>query len=1497
MMTFMLLLEFSLSAQMTVSINYNVANCPTGNNGTANAQATGGTPPYTYQWSSGENWQSIANVGAGNLSVTVTDANWNTGTASVYVNVPDPLEISISGGDYDCWSDNNTMTAMVNGGSAPFNFNWSTGASGQTVTLTEPDYIFVTVTDSKGCVKVAGKAYIEPMALQVNSIDGACWGSCDGSIEVDVEGGIAPYFFKWDNGFQPSSQIQSLAPFGDYNVTVTDGMGCTKVAFGSVHEPPEIQIDVDLANPCSDGTAAQANISGGTPPYNITWTNGTDGPHAYLTTGSWFVKVVDANNCPMEKEIEIIGGEDLNIQVSATNADCTSGNGTATALVVGGNSTYTYEWENGQTGATATGLTPGDYKVTVTDQAGCSGLASVTIEESDPIELSANATASGCYGDNGTATVQPVGGSGNYYFKWNDPLNQGGQTAYQLPPGTYTVTVTDEAGCTNTMEVEIPDESIEVVVDITNASCDDVPTGKLNASILSGGTAPFTYKWSNGATTTNLDGVAAGWYGVTVTDAEGCTEEMTVEVEDESMQVSIEMMNQGCPGTSQGALQTIVQNGIPPYNIQWSNGTQSQAIGSLSDGYYSVVVTDAAGCEKEVGYQLQTPEMELVMDMTHSSCDDINNGTAQVAIANGGMAPFTYAWSNGANTESLSNLSAGTYEVVVTDANGCTQTTSIEIEDKPFEVIVNVTNANCENSADGFADVDITNGGLPPYQYSWSNGSNEVNTTDLGPGQYSVIVTDATGCSQEAPFEIIPNATIEAAFDYEVVDCTEDGIVVEFKDLSAQNGTNATAWQWNLSTTQSSNQQNPTFLITDENVTAELTITNPEGCTDVIAQDFQLETINYSLEPAYEVCQTAYHELNLDVSNSNVTIDWAPDNLILSGDGTTNPVFSTADVGTFTVEVTMENTYGCIITDQVQITVEEAASIDPASFSFKQCSHLTVDFEVSGSVSDYVWFFDYPNNPTATASGTTATFDYPAQGTYTVAVEPVGECAETQYLTVEVGEGAIADFTADISECENPVQIQFNDNSFVPNGNVVSYSWDFGANGTSNEPNPSLTIDADQNVEASLTIEFGDGCTVTVEQNYDVAMFNPPSVVNQHFTCAAGEEVELNPGGDPNFTYQWSPSSLVNDPTAANPIATVNGTTTFNVVITDPITNCSTTEQVLLELPASALALLPLEDVTSCDFEQVTLVAEANMDVDIIWSLDPNFSTTYTTDSEIVVTPGNAPVTFYVQATTQDGCVATEEVTVSNFDTGLSFDNAFKVCEGQMFEVEFPNVNPESDFTAWSPYNPYTNPINTSTQFSFEFSNGFGCEGTGSFHVQIMEFPEELAIEVDPDGVFPGETAQLAVNYNENFTYNWSPNQTLTNGHVFNPIARPLQTTTYTVEVTDEETGCRDSEQVTVNVKESVCEEPYLYIPNAFTPNKDGVNDVLYVRGENIDEVYMTIYNRWGEKVFETESLNEGWDGTFNGKTVSGDVYGYYLKIICYGGREFFKKGNVTVLR
>ncbi len=1500
MMFFFMLIGLNLPAQITVTIDYYASAGCSNNNGNATANATGGTPPYTYQWSSGENWQSIANVGPGNLSVTVTDSNWGTGSANMNINIPDPLDVTVDGGDYDCWNDNNSMTAMVTGGTAPFNFNWSNGSTSQSLTnLNQTDYYFVTVTDSKGCVKVAGKSYVEPMALEVNSIDGTCFGACDGSINVAVEGGIAPFFFQWDYGFQPSSQIQTVAPFGDYNVTVTDGMGCTKTAFGQVNEPDDIVIAVDIATPCNDGSNVAAAVTGGTPPYNITWNNGTNGPNAYLNTGTWFVKVIDANNCAKEEEVQIMSASNLNLQVSATNANCQTNMGQATVDIVGGNSTYTYEWSNGALDKTVTDLQPGDYTVTVSNAGGCTEVAQVTIEEPTEIEIdSYTTTPSGCHGDNGTATVNPIGGTGAYYFNWNDPLTQGGQTAYQLAPGTYLVTVTDDAGCSGTMEIEVPDESIDVVVDITNASCEDTPSGKLETSISSGGTAPFTYAWSNGQTTPNLTAVPAGWYGVTITDATGCTEEQMVEVLDESMQVDIEITNLGCFGADDTALETVIENGQAPFTIQWSNGTQAAAIGSLPEGNYTVTVTDAAGCEKEADVLISTPEIEVNMDMTNESCEDAANGTAQVAVAVGGTAPFAYAWSNGETSEAVANLTAGTYEVVVTDANGCTQTNFVEIETVPFEVIVNVSNADCHGNPNGYADVDVTNGGQAPFSYEWSDGTNQVSTTNLSVGQYSVIVTDAAGCTQAKDFDVETNSPADAAIGWEIVDCTEDGMLIQFNDLSSLNGTNTVAWEWSLSTNQVSVQQNPIFLIPDENVSAQLTITTSDGCEDVVTEDFTLDLINYAVENIQTVCQSAYHEVNLDLTSQNVTIDWSPDNLILSGDGTTNPVISTADAGQYTLSVKLENAAGCVIEDQVEITIEPATAMDPVDMTYKQCKGLQVDFEITNATQDFVWFFNYPDDPTASASGTNPSFEYTEPGTYTIAIEPVGDCAETQFLTVDVGEGAVADFEFEMDNCVNPVIVQFTDVSNIPSGDIVGWNWDFGVLGTSNEQNPSITITNDQGVVASLSVEYGDGCVVEVEQDFNVVMFNPPYVLSNAFNCQAGADVELNPGGDPNFSYLWSPANLLDDPTAVSPTATVNSTTTFNVVITDTNgSGCSTSAQVTLELPDTPLVLDPLEDVTSCDYEQVTLIANANTTIDVTWSLDEDFATIYSNEPSLTVTPGNNPTTFYLMVTTADGCEATEEVTVSNLATGLTFDDAFEICKGEIFDYEFQGVDPAEDFTNWSPYDPFENPVLDNTVFTYEYSNGFGCEGSGTFTVNVIEFPEELEATASIVEVFPGQTSNLSINSNPNFTYNWTPNQTLSGGNTSNPIARPLESTVYTVEVTDESSGCRSSDEILVKVKESICEEPYIYVPNAFTPNKDGVNDVLYVRGENIDEVYMTIYDRWGEKVFETDNLDEGWDGSFNGKTVSGDVYGYYLKIICYGGREYFKKGNITVLR
>jgi gliding motility-associated-like protein len=440
-------------------------------------------------------------------------------------------------------------------------------------------------------------------------------------------------------------------------------------------------------------------------------------------------------------------------------------------------------------------------------------------------------------------------------------------------------------------------------------------------------------------------------------------------------------------------------------------------------------------------------------------------------------------------------------------------------------------------------------------------------------------------------------------------------------------------------------------------------------------------------------------------------------------------------------------------------------------------------------------------------------------------------------------------------------------------------------------------VSGSQVVKAQLTATYGDGCQQTVVSEIPVQVFAPPVLASQVSACGSNEVVALNPGGDPTYTYLWSGPNLDN-PNAVNPLVTIDATSTYNVVITAQ-NGCSATQSIQVALPSEALTIAPLDNIIACDNAPVTLTAHANQpNISFTWSTDNDFDFTIGTDQSLTVFSGTQPITYYVMGTNPNGCTAMTSLTVQNAAVDVDFDDAFEVCKGDHLDlkVDLDGITAD-DFTNWFPFNPLTAPLYKNQTFNFEVTNGFGCTGSGELTVKVVEFTDSLDIIAEPAEVWAGQSTQLTVTENPGYDYSWSPLLGLSDPFGPNPVVTPEGTTTYLVEVTDLATGCRTQKKIEVKVKDIICDEPYIFIPNVFTPNGDGVNDMLKVEGFNIDELYLAIYDRWGEKVFETSSKEEGWDGAFRGTTVSGDVYGFYLKVSCPGGREFFKKGNITVLR
>src|SRR6185437_1681043 len=546
-----------------------------------------------------------------------------------------------------------------------------------------------------------------------------------------------------------------------YQPNCPAGLNLSNVFLGGnndIHDPTTISatITTPIAN-CWVYGSVNNNDNGGSG--TVAWSgqlteidhqyinNGIDGAQAdstYATAGTYTITSTDIGASNVWMTIALIGVEPnpsccaYTATATSTNITCNgANNGTATAVPnpVGA---YTYLWApGGQTSQTISGLSAGTYTVSVMN-AGCTVTASVTITQPTAIVIANTITNVAC---NGGATGKIVanvnGGTPAYTYSWS-PVGGTGATASNLSVGCYTLTVTDANGCIQTASACITQPtSLTTSMATTLAAC-----GSNNGTAtvtVNGGTPGYTYAWApiggNGATAT---GLSTGSYTVTVTDANGCTITASANISNAggvTANVSL-VINEPCFGDNVGEIDITDAGGVPPYSYSWTNGATTQNITGLTAGGYTVTVTDQNGCSAVANATVTQPTA-VTANISGSSnilCNGGATGSATVT-AGGGTPGYNYAWSNAATTSTINGLTAGTYNVTVTDANGCTGTATVTLtEPTAINLATAATNAFC-GQPDGTANV-IANGGVPGYNYIWNNGATTSGISNLLPGNY-----------------------------------------------------------------------------------------------------------------------------------------------------------------------------------------------------------------------------------------------------------------------------------------------------------------------------------------------------------------------------------------------------------------------------------------------------------------------------------------------------------------------------------------------------------------------------------------------------------------------------------------------------------------------------------------------------------------------------------------------------------------------------------------
>ena len=675
--------KYSCSNILSASVSHTNLFCNAQCAGTATANPSGGTSPYTYSWNNSKTTQAITGLCAGNYTVTITDAVSGSIKQVVSITEPTILTAGLTSTSLTCnGTTTGIATATVTGGTIGYGYLWNTTQTSSTLNNLAAGGYTVTVTDNNGCSIVVSGFINEPLAISttVTASTASCFQS-DGFAVVMASGGTGGLTYVWSN-LQTTATISNLNS-ALYSVTVTDSNGCTRTDAIQINNFPGVtaQVISSTSVTCFGLCNGVLTIdgTGGSMPYSFQWNTGkTESIITGLCVGVYTATVTDSGGCTSSTSFNINEPTLLSATLIASNVSCFGGNnGSITANVSGGTSPYSYSWNTAQSTSTINNITIGTYTVTITDANGCSQKLSTTINQSPAITVTLTPTHSICNQNNGSAIAIASGGTGTFIYRWNNGKTT--LTISGLSAGIYSITVTDGNGCTTIKNTTINNLNgvTAQIVSSVSVTCNGLCNGSAVSS-GTGGNTPYTYLWNNGQTTaiaTNLCGIN---YFVTITDNSGCTSIAGVTIgKPAALTLTVTGVSITCNGNNNGLVTANVLGGTSPYSYNWNNGQNNPAISNLTMGIYTVTVTDANGCSVENSKTITQPSVLTITISATSDCG-ANNASATV-ITIGGTPVYSYQWNNGKSTAVNNNLSTGSYTVTVSDANNCTAKKTVNV--------------------------------------------------------------------------------------------------------------------------------------------------------------------------------------------------------------------------------------------------------------------------------------------------------------------------------------------------------------------------------------------------------------------------------------------------------------------------------------------------------------------------------------------------------------------------------------------------------------------------------------------------------------------------------------------------------------------------------------------------------------------------------------------------------------------------------------------------
>lgn len=1002
----------NINGPTAVAATSQPASCQNNDGSISVGKVTGGTADYTYSinGTTFQNSTTFTGLAAGTYTLTAKDKNGCTVTTSVVVRANVPTAFASTTVAATCGRPDGQITVgAVTGGTSPYKYsiNGSAFQTSATFTGLVAGSYEITVQDAKGCTFTSevGIANLEGPTFTATAKATTC-GDSNGSITVsNVSGGAGGYGYSINGGpFQESAAFGRLSA-GTYTIAVRDMKGCVgtrTVVVDDVAGPSDMTLAAK-ASTCgaANATITVSNVVGGTSgyTYSIDGKNfQTSATFANLAAGEYTITVKDKNGCTLARTIDVTdipGPSEL--LLTSTASTCGESNGKIEVSgVTGGTASYTFsiDGKTFQQGTTFAGVAAGEYTVTVKDANGCTLSKKIVVGNiGGPTGILASATSSTCGAANGKLTVTAAtGGVAPYTYSLDGVNFQAGLVFENLLAGQHTLTVKDANGCTFVRTFSVTDIAGPTAVAATSqpASCQN-NDGSISVGNVTGGTAGYTYSidGKNFQASTSFTGLASGDYTVTVKDKNGCTVTTSIKVnQNVPTDFASTTVASTCGASNASITVGAVMGGTAPYRYSINGGSfqASATFANLAAGTYNLTVRDAKGCtfRKEIKVEDIAGPSALALTGKASTCGS-PNASITVSGVTGGTAPYTFSLNNAAfqSSTSFGSLAAGKYEVTVKDANGCTFTQAITLENIPGPSAFTATaSASSCGRANGSIKVDAVTGGTAPYTYS-ADGSNfqeAATLTGLLAGEHTITVKDANGCiiTMKVVVEDVPGPSgLELASTAST--CGESN-----GSITVGRVTGGTApYKYSL---DGVNFQNG---LTFEGVLAgayTITVEDAKGCT--FSASIKVENIggptDFVATTKASTCGASNGELSISsVSGGTGSYTYSIDGKTFQASAS----FAGLAAGSHTI--TVKDANGCTFTKAVEVTNMAGPSAIAATTKAASCADndgsLTVT-RVTGGTSAYTYSIDGKNFQSA------ATFSGLASGEYTITVRDANGC-------------------------------------------------------------------------------------------------------------------------------------------------------------------------------------------------------------------------------------------------------------------------------------------------------------------------------------------------------------------------------------------------------------------------------------------------------------------------------------------------------------------------